>query len=225
MKETTNIFGYNFICAENYDTLADRVISDVRTGEAGLTNFITPNAHGINMYARLPEVNVFCQQSRYVLPDGQPIVWLSRFTDRIIKQRLTGSDFFPVMFRKIKGAEHRCLFIMSNDELGKMILTEKPDARYLVPPFFGISETDSLGDFVLNAAEIIQKFNLNYVFIGISEPKQGLLNNRKVAKIKLQEFLRIFLFRRFLRVLLRIEETGTCFFSEDRDGMGVQIGI
>ncbi len=175
MKETTNIFGYNFICAENYDTLADRVISDVRTGEAGLTNFITPNAHGINMYARLPEVNVFCQQSRYVLPDGQPIVWLSRFTDRKIKQRLTGSDFFPVMFRKIKGAEHRCLFIMSNEELGKMILTEKPDARYLVPPFFSISETDRVGDFVLNAAEIIQKFNLNYVFIGISEPKQGLL--------------------------------------------------
>lgn len=184
MKETTNIFGYNFICDASYEQLADDVIGTIRSPEYVVTNFITPNAHGINMYLKYPDLNNFCRSSRYVLPDGQPIVWLSRFTASPIKRRLTGSDFFPVIFRRLKEPANRCLFVLSSISLRDRFMAEKPDASYIVPDFFEMSEPDKInriGDLMLS--EITTR-NLSYVFIGISEPKQGALAQNVTKKLQ-----------------------------------------
>ncbi|PBQ33844.1 hypothetical protein CNR22_19340 [Sphingobacteriaceae bacterium] len=184
MKFTTNIFGYNFICDTSYEALSDEIIAEISSGTLGISNFITPNAHGINMYAKYPELNEFCKHSKYVLPDGQPLVWLSKFTKHPIKKRLTGSDFFPVIFNKVKTRDFRCLFILSKESLKEKFLSEKPDASFIIPEFFEMNEPaklNAVGD--LMVSEIVSR-NLNYVFIGISEPKQGALAKNVTEKLQ-----------------------------------------
>lgn len=173
-RETTRIFGYDFITDTSYEKLADHVMQDAVSG-LGPVNFITPNAHGVNMYVKYPELNVFCQASRYVLPDGQPIVWLSRLTDKPIKRRLTGSDFFPVIFSRVKSAGHRCLFVLSRPELAEKLKSEKPDASFFIPEFFEMHELEKIKSVGDQMTTIILANRVNYVFIGISEPKQGAL--------------------------------------------------
>lgn len=188
MRATTNIFGYHFICDATYEALAEEIVMRVRSGQIGITNMITPNAHGINMYYKYPALNAFCKTSEYVLPDGQPIVWLSKLTPAPIKKRLTGSDFFPVIFGKLKTPEHRCLFVVSNDTVKQKLKPEKPDAVFVIPEFFSMEDQEKIsraGDTITQ--QILEK-KLNYVFIGISEPKQGALAQNVTMKLKAAQY-------------------------------------
>lgn len=183
MSITTNIFGYNFICDDSYNNLADKIIIDVKKRNIGITNLITPNAHGINMYLKYKELNEFCKSSKYVLPDGQPIVWLSKLTKHTIKQRLTGSDFFPVIFNKLKNTEFKCLYIMSNQLICEKLKLEKPDALYIVSDFFNMKDEykiELLGNEIVTQ---IRANEINYIFIGISEPKQGAIAKNVTEKL------------------------------------------
>lgn len=184
MNTTTNIFGYRFICDKDYVNLADDVVNDVDLNKMGITNFITPNANFINVYGEYPNLNSFCKDSSYILPDGQPIVWLSKLTKNKIKKRLTGSDFFPIMFKKIKDKRHKCLFIVSNENLRDRFLKEKPGASYIIPAFFEMNDSKTI-DYIGNLmVETILSKQINYVFIGISDPKQGVLAQNVTAKLK-----------------------------------------
>lgn len=183
MRTTVNIFGFNFICDASYEQLADDIIGDVSQSGVGITNFITPNAHGINVYAGLPELNRFCQSSHYVLPDGQPIVWLSRLTRHPIRKRLTGSDFFPVIFNRLKDPRHKCLFIVSSETVKQAFRNEKPEAFFLVPEFFDMQEPEKIDRIAGGIADLVAEHSINYVFIGISEPKQGALAKGATQKL------------------------------------------
>jgi N-acetylglucosaminyldiphosphoundecaprenol N-acetyl-beta-D-mannosaminyltransferase len=175
LRQTTRILGYDFICEARYEDLADEITSRVRANEPVITNIITPNAHGLNMYHRHPDLERFCKSSAYILPDGIPIVWLSRLGGPPIKRRLTGSDFFPVIFERMRSPEHRCLFIVSKERVSARFKKEKPDARYIIPPFFQMDEHDKIESTAREMADTILSDKINYVFIGISEPKQGAL--------------------------------------------------
>ncbi len=188
LRTTTNIFGYNFICDTSYELLAEDIMHDIAQPSTGLTNLITPNAHGINVYRKYPKLNKYCQESRYVLPDGQPIVWLSKFTKNPIKKRLTGSDFFPIMFGKLKQPEHKCLFVVSSEKLKTSFLIEKADARVIVPPFFDMEEQAKIESIANTMANEIKNNGISYAFIGVSEPKQGALARKCVAILESQNY-------------------------------------
>lgn len=188
MITTTNIFGFHFICNLSYKQVADLVVSDLAAGNAGITNLITPNANGINVYAKYPELERFCRSSRYVLPDGQPIVWLSKLTKHPIQQRLTGSDFFPVMFQRIKGPHYKSLFVVSNQTIEQALRKEKPDAAFLVPDFFEMSDEDTIDALSSEMASLILRNKIQYVFTGISDPKQVALAQETSKKLREQQY-------------------------------------
>lgn len=173
--KTTRIFGFDFICDLSLDELADLVISDVMGGKVGITNFVTPNAHGINIISKYPVMKESWKVARYVLPDGQPIVWLSFFTASKIKGRLTGSDFFRVVFPKIKNPIYKSLFVVTNENLKSYFVKEKPEATYFIPGFFKMEEEEKIQSFGEEMFNLIVKNELRFVFIGISDPKQSAL--------------------------------------------------
>lgn len=184
MRKTTKIFGYNFICDTSYDQLADEIVNDVDTEKPFLAGFITPNAHGINSYLKYPDLNAYSKSCKYVLPDGQPLVWLSKFTSHPIKKRLTGSDFFPVIFNKIKAETFKCMFVVSNEELKNKFNALKPGASFNVPEFFTLGEQEKINSICDEITNEIFTKNINYVFIGISEPKQGALGQNVSQKLR-----------------------------------------
>jgi N-acetylglucosaminyldiphosphoundecaprenol N-acetyl-beta-D-mannosaminyltransferase len=183
MMKTTTIFGFPFICDLSYEEISDLIIEDVETNEI-ITNVITPNAHGIVSYHAYPDLNAFCQQSKYVLPDGQPLVLLSRFSNHPIQKRLTGSDLFPVLFDKINNTAVKILFILSDESLIGKFQEVSNNARYYVPPFLKMNEAHKIQAEGLKIAELIQEYQIQLVFFGISEPKQGALS-QVITKILL----------------------------------------
>lgn len=184
MMKTTTIFGFPFICDLSYQEISDLIIEDVKSNEV-ITNVITPNAHGIVSYSKYAELNHFCQQSKYVLPDGQPIVLLSRFTKNRIQKRLTGSDLFPVLFKKINNTEISILFVLSDAKLIPLFEKESKNSTYYIPSFIRMEDTSKLSEEGLNISKIILEKGIQIVFFGISEPKQGAL-----SRIITQELLK-----------------------------------
>lgn len=184
---TKNIFGFNFIRDVSYNVLADTIIDGINLNTLGITNLATPNAHIITeLYFKHKKLNKFLKTSKFILPDGQPIVWLSKFTKSPIKKRLTGSDFFPVIFNKLKEEKYRCLFVVSDLALKDKFMLEKPNAVYIVPDFFEINEAEKTSSLVSLIVNEIQGHNINYVFMGISCPKQETLSND--ISVKLREY-------------------------------------
>lgn len=184
MYKTTNIFGYNFICDAQYSELAEEIVSMVKNRNCGLINMVTPNAHFINTYSAHPALRAFCQASKYVLPDGQPIVWLSRFTAHPIRRRLTGSDFFPVIFEKLIDPRFKALFVVSDEAVAEGLKQKKPDGTYFIPPFFELNQSALIDSLCVQLAELIIKSQLQFVFVGISDPKQGALVKGTMERLR-----------------------------------------
>lgn len=182
MMKTTKIFGYPFICELSYEEISDLIIEDIQSNQI-ITNVITPNAHGIVSYASHPALNAFCQQSKYVLPDGQPIVLLSKLTENPIQKRLTGSDLFPVLFNKINNTAIKLLFILSDESLIEKFQEVSTNSIYYVPPFLKMEEENKLKAEGLKIAELIEEQEIQIVFFGISEPKQGALSQVITEKL------------------------------------------
>ncbi|OJX36753.1 MAG: hypothetical protein BGO87_13255 [Flavobacteriia bacterium 40-80] len=172
--KTTSIFGYNFICDLNYDQISTLIINDIENNTI-ITNVITPNAHGIVSYDKFPEINKFCQQSKYILPDGQPLVWLSNLTQNKIAKRLTGSDLFPVLFNKVNNTKFNLLFILSTQDLADEFKLISINSTHYVPPHLSLEDTRNLKNEALIISQLIKKNNIDLVFFGISEPKQGII--------------------------------------------------
>lgn len=172
--KTTQILGYNFIYGYTYQEISDLIITDIQQNNI-VTNVFTPNAHGIVSYSDLPDTNKFCQQSKYILPDGQPIVWLSRFASNRIKHRLTGSDLFPVLFSKLNNTEHQLLFILSDHFLSDRFKAISNNSMCYVPPFIDLFDQKGMINEASAIFELIKNNAIKAVFLGISEPKQGVL--------------------------------------------------
>ncbi len=184
MGLTTNIFGFNFICDMSYDHLAQKIIKDVSDPSSGVSTLITPNAHGIRIYQKYPKLNAFGKRSKYVLPDGQPIVWLSKLTDHRIKQRLTGSDFFPVMYTQIKKTDQHCLFVLSHANLQELFMKERSGDSYLVAPFIHLNDQAKLEEVADEMVQVVLTNKIKHIFIGISDPKQTFLAFYATEKLK-----------------------------------------
>lgn len=173
MKQTS-IFGYNFICNLNYHEISDAIIGDLESRNV-ITNVVTPNAHGIISYKKYPAINTFCQQSKYILPDGQPVVWLSKLTPNKIDQRLTGSDLFPVLFEKLNNSKYSLLFVLNDLKLVENFEKISDNSSYYIPPFMEMEDKQEFEKQADQIYKLIIEKGLEIVFIGISEPKQGAL--------------------------------------------------
>lgn len=218
MGLTTNIFGFNFICDMSYDHLAQEIINTVSDPSAGIFNLITPNAHGIRIYQKYPELNTFTKTSQFVLPDGQPIVWLSKLTDHPIKQRLTGSDFFPVMYSHIKNTDHRCLFVLSHAKLQELFNKERSGDSYLVAPFINTDEHTKMEGIADDMAQIIMTKKIKHVFLGISDPKQTYLafyTNKKLLKLGYTESCVFYLLGASYEFYFGLKKRAPAFFQKN----------
>lgn len=173
--KVTNIFDYNLICDLDYDEISTCIIQDVQRGNI-ITNVFTPNAYGIISYDKYPKVKEFCQSSKYILPDGQPLVWLSKLTKNKIRKRLTGSDFFPIIFNRVNNTNFKILFILSDNNLEKKFKKISDNSIYFIPPILNLDDKASLADVAESVSNLIIESKIDFVFLGISEPKQGYIS-------------------------------------------------
>jgi N-acetylglucosaminyldiphosphoundecaprenol N-acetyl-beta-D-mannosaminyltransferase len=192
---TRNLFGFNFVSDHDLSTIVDRITGPQPADEL-LPLVLTPNVdyivrlRGSNM-ADLAEV---LPRSRYVLPDGQPIVWTSRFTGEPLAARLPGSTMFPAVWKRVVDERRPTVVVASTQETADRLRNEYPDAVAVVAPHFDADDQMHVARVASDCLAAIRETNAEFVFVGISFPKQqrvalSVLRRLKAAGEPLPLFL------------------------------------
>ena len=173
---TRRIFGLDFVDDVSVDATVDRLLAPQLDRDAEPVVF-TPNVDTIVRLGELEPHGLVrrLRNARYILPDGQPIVWLSRLLDLPLRARLAGSDLVPPLWRRIVAEGRRAMVIVSCDEVATALRAELPSVAAHVPPVFDHTDPQAVAEVVRTCAAIIGREEPEFVFVGISYPKQQIL--------------------------------------------------
>ncbi len=172
-----NFFGFNFVNDIDYSNLLQEIFDDNHIN-LGLPLLITPNVDQVVKYQNKQNESLFefFKQAAYVLPDGQPIVWASKLRrHHKLKSRLTGSDLFPLFWKKIKQTNKKVYLVLSDEPIGKRLQSEHELCHYYIPPFFNLNSDGELQDVVTQITSDVQLLKPDFIFLGIGFPKQEIL--------------------------------------------------
>jgi len=167
------LFGFDFENEGDLSTIVERVLAPQPVDDR-LPFVVTPN---VDYIVRLREPGLAdlaeaLPRARYVLPDGQPIVWTSRLVKPSLKSRLPGSSMFPVVWKRVVADQRRALIVASTEDTAAQLRRELPDVGVVVPPHFDAADPKQLDAVVRDCLQVMDSVEPEFVFFGISFPKQ-----------------------------------------------------
>lgn len=179
MKKIT-LFNYPFIANATIDDLVAEILVQAATKKQLI---VTPNAYILQLMAR-PQyqyLQAYAQNATYILPDGIPIVWLSKLKnkDNCISHRLTGSDLFPALWKEIKSQGINATFIVADKQIADAFKAENPNkCNTVIPDFFSENNSEYIEQIARETLSKIREIDSRFLFIGISDPKQSLISKK-----------------------------------------------
>jgi N-acetylglucosaminyldiphosphoundecaprenol N-acetyl-beta-D-mannosaminyltransferase len=173
---TRRLLGLDFVDDLSVDATVERILGP-QAGRPGEPVVLTPNVDTVVRLGELEAGGIAdrCRAARYILPDGQPIVWLSRLLRRPLRARLAGSDLVPPLWRRIVADGRRAMVVASSEAVASALRAELPSLAVYVPPVFDGADPRALAAVARAAAEVIDRAQPEIVFLGISFPKQQRL--------------------------------------------------
>jgi N-acetylglucosaminyldiphosphoundecaprenol N-acetyl-beta-D-mannosaminyltransferase len=173
---TRRLFGLDFVDDVDVQATVERLLRP-QEGEHGEPVVFTPNVDTIVRLGELEPSGVAdrLRNARYILPDGQPIVWLSRLLDRPLRSRLAGSDLVPPLWRRIVADGRRAVVVASSEDVAVALRAELPSLATYVPPLFDERDGVALAEVVAALSDVVDRADPEFVFLGISYPKQQFL--------------------------------------------------
>lgn len=183
------MLGFDFYSAENVDVIADLVYVDEVSEEGIIPLMVTPNVDQIVKLNRPVnhELKESLTKARWILPDGQPIVTLSKmkFGKEGLKARLTGSDFFPAMWHRLKeDTAKRVLFVLPREDLGERFEKERENTFFYAPPYFKLENESEFEEVMEHVMSFFQEASVDYVFVGLGFPKQEYIALEMFRRLK-----------------------------------------
>lgn len=183
------LFGLPFIAAADQEKVVQEVLAwplpPLAEGELPLLS--TPNVDQVVKLHQPRHADLFRQvgRARYVLPDGQPIVWVSRWKKgKQLPARLAGSDLFPVLWSKLAGRGNPVFMVLANDAIGTALKKEHEAMRWMVPPFYAVEDADAERKVVDAVCAELAERPVPLVFIGLGFPKQERLALALIERLK-----------------------------------------
>jgi len=186
MLNRKTFLDYKFISEETNESIVKDILSNDSFTETTMLPFlITPNVDYIVKLDK-KENKVLKQillKSRYILPDGMPIVLASRFFGKKLSTRLTGSDLFPLLWKKSIASGKSILVLSSSLEISTKLETESPNVTCLTMPIFSKEDNLVIDKIVSDCADIILSNKIYIVFIGLGFPKQDIIALRLYERL------------------------------------------
>ena len=197
MLNRIKLFEYEFISELNVnEVICDIISHDSFEKPHHLPFLITPNVDYIVKLAKpdKSELKKILQKSLYILPDGQPIVWTSKFLGRGLKARLAGSDLFPALWNKCKETNLKVLALTSSDSISEALTNDNPLALCYSLPFFEKDDKSLLDHLTDKYVQVIVENDIKIVLLGISFPKQDILAVSIYKRLKSMKEVKLPLF-------------------------------
>ncbi len=194
MINTQHIFNLDFVAADNFDEIIDSIIQQPADNIA-FPAVITPNVDLTVHLNKNKELLPVFQKSRFILPDGAPIIWFSKLLGRPLRARLAGSDLFPLIWRAGIHHQKKIFLVLPNEEVKTKLSQEYPAARFYIPPFFE-ADKEAVETEAQKIFPLLQQQLPDFVFLGLRYPKQEMLianlhDKIKAADIKMPLFFNL----------------------------------
>ena len=177
LNKRVQLFDFNFNVAAHVNELAEHMMMDARSNEGPGCDFvITPNAYTIVKYHEAKSLMEHFKNSKYILPDGMPVVWLSRIIGNTkLPARICGSDLFPVLWNLIKKAQMHAVLVVPQNSVANLFVADYALANCIVPAMFNAADDDYINELANLAADAIVSNSSSFVFLGLAFPKQEKL--------------------------------------------------
>jgi N-acetylglucosaminyldiphosphoundecaprenol N-acetyl-beta-D-mannosaminyltransferase len=175
--QTCKLFGFDFISAAHVSEVVEDVVHVISSSNI-VQHIVTPNAYVLQELNKKGKASLlqFAQSAKWVLPDGMPIVWLSKLKYKhALKARLTGSDLFPVLWARIKQEHLAATFILPNTQLANLFCQEYPACNVCTPAFFDPTDEAYIKFLAQDVCQLLTAQNSQFLFVGLGDPKQSLI--------------------------------------------------
>jgi N-acetylglucosaminyldiphosphoundecaprenol N-acetyl-beta-D-mannosaminyltransferase len=150
-----------------------KIIEMINTGEKGY--IVTPNASHVVLLQKDKEFKKAYENASLVLADGMPIIWVSRILGQPLKEKISGSDIFPLLCRVASQKDYKVFLLGAGPGIAKKaseaLIKEFPNLKIVgtYSPLYNfqtnIEENKKINKIVNVAAPDI-------LFVGLGAPKQ-----------------------------------------------------
>ena len=143
----------------------------------GLPLLVTPNVDIVIQlrHSAPPGVVEAFDNAWIVLPDGQPIVWLSRLVGQRLSSRLTGSDLFSELWARWRVDGTPVVMVVPSSEVARRLELEHPAASIYVAPMVAADDHEAIRAIGRKCAAQLQSTGATRVLFGLGHPKDTLL--------------------------------------------------
>lgn len=170
-----HLFGLDFVDATSVTPVADALMSG-RTEPIGdgLPVVVTPNVDQlVHLDRETDRVSSELIHSAFmVLPDGQPVVWASRWLGQPLQARLTGSSLVQELWPRIVADGANSVVIASSDRVAALVEADGAHCHAIVAPRIDLDDRAGLDAFVDACAALVTDVDAAFVFVTLGYPKQ-----------------------------------------------------
>lgn len=173
--DRVRLFGLDLVDAPDLGPVIDEVLSGSRSDDQKLPVVVTPNVDilvHLDRNPETPETQIY-ERAQYCLPDGQPLIWVSRLIGERLASRLPGSELFARLWPMVVARELPVVLVASNDVVAQRLQSMHPKAACLVAPVFDKDDADAIGEIVSDVLEASRATKPSMVFFGIGNPKDA----------------------------------------------------
>lgn len=151
----------------------------IAQGDGGY--IVTPNVDHVVQAEHSDALVAAYETADLSLVDGQPLLWLSRLMDNPLPEKISGSDFVPLLIERAARERWRVFFLGAREGVGaeaaRVLCAKYPDLQIvgIESPAFGFEHDPQ------QCERIVQKVaeaRADIVVVALGCPKQELLMHR-----------------------------------------------
>jgi N-acetylglucosaminyldiphosphoundecaprenol N-acetyl-beta-D-mannosaminyltransferase len=171
-----HLFGLDFVDETSLVPVIDALMcGDIQSPEDDrVPVVVTPNVDQLVHLDRQtdPVSSELIRSAAMVLPDGQPVVWASRWLGRPLRARLAGSTLVHEMWPRVVAEGARSVVIASSERVAALVDAEGSHCHAIVAPMIRLDDRSGLDAFVDMCATLIDEVDAEFVFVTLGYPKQ-----------------------------------------------------
>ena len=171
MKE--NILGYD-VSALSVDVCADRLFQSLRKGKSTWLACFNPHSYAITLKDKM--FSRALKSPDWLVPDGAGVVLASRLLGGAIQKRVTGSDVFSGLHKRLNAAGGMSVFFLGATEETLALIRQRMAHDYpnikiagtFSPPFKEIYSSAEIDEMI----KAVNTTAPDVLWVGMSAPKQ-----------------------------------------------------
>lgn len=148
---------------------------------------VTPNVDHIMKLRNDKEFKIIYERATLILADGQPLLWAAKFLKKPLKEKVSGSDLFPLVC-EMAAKEGLKVFLLGAQEGVALTAATRLTKKYtglnvvgVYSPPFGFEKIKEENEKIIT---LLREAQPDILFVGLGAPKQEKWIYRHINAIK-----------------------------------------